>query len=92
MEIIEKLNEILAPRPTLDNRHLNPEPVLNIWQCRHCDCDCAGDSTYMLCNSCLIRNNEADARNEAARERFYERDRELRELREISREYSHYQN
>ena len=53
-----------------------PEPPLEIWQCKRCDADCAGDSDFKLCKSCenAVRrsNDDRDSHFKAEIERVDE--------------------
>lgn len=64
----EKFNDILLnlgaalntpfSKRNVDRKLDTNEDVLTIWQCAHCDSDCAGESASGLCKDCEMR--EAD--------------------------------
>lgn len=34
------------------DKHDKPEPVLEIWRCKRCDAECAGENKDRLCFTC----------------------------------------
>lgn len=63
--LFETIGDILRPfqvpqQDTEKKYGFSPEPELNIWQCKNCECDCAGDNTSGMCASCELATNHID--------------------------------
>lgn len=87
--IADMVRPFNVPEVSLQKKYqFEPESELTIWQCKNCECDCAGPNTSGMCASCEMVTGYCDDTDDARY--FANEDRIEADARgyELSHQYS----